>query len=168
MALLSNINIDDEGRWFTYYEDPEGEDPPFEIMLSSTSSPSYKRLQRKLGLRYADMDKSKFSAKSHISEKNLQLMTIELGVDLVRGWRGFQMVRSDFYMLMGTKEDGLGDPKEIITVDYAKPTAQAILSKPGFNHLLDFVVETANDLSNFTKRHIEAAVRNSQTASDSN
>lgn len=171
MALVSNIEIDinDGGRWFTYYTNPEDEKDTFDLNIESSESPGYKKLQRSIARRFANNRKSKggfASDEPNIPDSQLQGVTVEFALELLNGWRGFQMTRGNFYRLMGTPHGDEVDLEEVLVIDYTKEIAKALFTNPGFAHMLEFVVGKGRDLSAHTKQHTEGAVGNSPPASD--
>jgi len=148
MAKLSTVRITDEGRWFTYYEDPEGEVPSIEFLVGSTASASFKRKERKLAQRHMDRNPgARFSGQGvSLSENALQVMQIDLAKELCQDWRGIE------------NDDGTID-------EYSDARKEEILNDPNHGDIVAFLHQCGNNLAAHTQAAKEEAVKNSPTAS---
>lgn len=150
MARLSKVRIGDEGRWFTYYEDPDG-GADMEFKVGSTASASYKRKQRGLGRRHLERNPgARFSSTGQvsISDTSLFVMQIDLALELLQDWRGID------------NEDGSPDP-------YSQIRAEEILNDPEHGDIVEFIHDCGNNLAAHAEDAKEDAVKNSPPVSSS-
>ena len=149
MARLSKVRITDEGRWFTYYVDPDG-GPDMEFKVGSTASASYKRKQRRLARQHLERNPGvRFSGTGlNLSDPTLHVMQIDLALELLHNWRGVE------------DDDGAEDA-------YSPVRAEEVLQDPAHGDIVEFLHECGNNLAAHAQDAKEDAVKNSEPASNS-
>ena len=170
MVQLSKIEVTGDGQWFEYYVSPDDENDKIELLIGSSASESYRKLQRKLGRVHAENNvntSKRFGQKVKISDADSWSSVITLNVHLLKGWRGIEMTHGDYAKLMGTDLADGQDPNEVFVLVWSPDHARALLSNGGFGDMLEFVAGCGNDIAKHTKQHVETAVGNSQKSSSS-